>query len=107
MTRRNHQITLDEARPGMVLSSDLVDIHDQLLLPAGAVLTGDNIASLKRREIGLLSICIEDVPEVDEALIRQQHEQRLSYLFRKHSENDTATDMLCQFIYDFRLGTSS
>ena len=51
MSRRNYQITLDEARPGMVLSDDLLDTLGQTLLPAGSILSDASIASLRRREV--------------------------------------------------------
>lgn len=103
MARRNHEITLDEAGPGMTLSDDLLDEHGQILLPAGAVLTETSIAGLRRREVDTVPIQGDEIAEVDAASV-ERHRIRLAHLFRNHREDDLATEILRQFVVKFRLG---
>lgn len=103
MARHDHQIALVEASPGMTLSDDLLDEHGQVLLPAGAILTEASIAGLRRREIDTVPILGEE-EEGQDAAIAEQHLQRLDRLFRKHSDDDLATEILRQFVIKFRLG---
>lgn len=107
MSRRDFQITLDEAIPGMVLSDDLLDTQGQILLPAGTLLNETNIASLRRREIDMLAILGDEVSDIDDVAELEQHRQRLARLFRKHTEDDMATEILRQFVNHFRLGAQS
>ena len=104
--RRNYQVTLDEANPGMVLSDDLLDAQGSVLLPAGTTLSESTIKSLRRREVDLLSIQGDELPEADDAAELERYKARLQQLFRKHSEDDMATEILRQFVTRFRLGDS-
>jgi hypothetical protein len=105
--RRNYQVTLDEASPGMVLSDDLLDAQGGVLLPAGVTLSESTINSLRRREVELLPILGEELPDADDAASMEKHKERLQQLFRKHTEDDMATEILRQFVERFRLGASS
>ncbi len=105
MNRQNTHITLHEAEPGMVLADDLLDTRGMVLLPAGATLTPTIIASLQRREIDTMSIQGEEIPESDNSEELAEYEQRLASVFRKQSDDDMATEILRQFIYNFRFGT--
>ncbi len=107
MSRHNYQVTLDEASPGMVLSEDLLDTQGKTLLPAGTVLSEASIASLRRREVDTLSILGEEVSAIDNVAELERQRQRLANLFRKHAEDDMATEILKQFIHRFRLGGQS
>jgi endonuclease/exonuclease/phosphatase (EEP) superfamily protein YafD len=105
--RRNYQVTLDEASPGMVLSDDLRDAQGSVLLPAGVTLSESTINSLRRREVDMLSIQGDELPEVDDAATLEKRKERLQQLFRNHTDDDMATEILRQFIERFRLGSSS
>ncbi len=105
MARRNQEIALAEASPGMVLSDDLLDAQGQVLLPAGATLTEAVIASLTRRGVDSLPIQGEEIEDENPAL-QEQHAERLAQVFRKHSSDDMATEILRQFVYQFRLGSA-
>lgn len=107
MSRRNYQITLDEATPGMVLSDDLFDTLGKILLSAGSILSDASIASLRRREVDTLSILGAEVSDTDNAAELERQTQRLARLFRKHHEDDMATEILKSFISRFRLGVQS
>jgi len=107
MSRHNHQIMLDEASPGMVLSDDLLDAQGNILLPAGTTLSDSSIASLRRREVDLLPILGEEASDTDDVATLERHRQRLARLFRKHTEDDMATEILRIFICNFRLGALS
>jgi len=104
MPRRNHEITLAQAGPGMILSDDLLDEHGNILLPAGAVLTETSIAGLRRREVDTVPVQGEEVGE-DDAAARERHRARLAHLFRNHRDDDLATEILRQFVVKFRLGS--
>lgn len=107
MSRRNYQIALDEASPGMVLSDDLLDTHGNVLFPAGTILSEAGIASLRRREVDMLPIVGEEVADSDDMAELERHLRRLATLFRKHSEDDMATEILRLFVCNFRLGAQS
>jgi hypothetical protein len=104
MRRRNYQVTLDEASPGMVLSDALLDTNGKTLLPAHTALSEDNIKSLRKRDVDTLPILGEEVTEADHLVEVQRHGQRLERLFRKHTPDDMATEILKQFVINFRLG---
>jgi hypothetical protein len=106
MSRRTYQIPLDEASPGMVLADDLLDDSGKILLPAGATLSDASIASLRRREIDMLPIVGEETADVDAAADLERHRLRLQQLFRKHTDDDMATEILRQFVFTFRLGAN-
>jgi hypothetical protein len=105
MARRNHEIGLADASPGMVLSDDLLDANGQVLLPGGTVLSETNIAGLHRRGIDTLPILGEEVEDASAADLEQQ-KQRLDHLFRRRADGDMASEILRQFITRFRLGTA-
>jgi len=104
MSRLHTQITLDEAEPGMVLAADLLDTQGQVLLPGGATLSENSITSLRKREVDTLSILGDEVAEADHAEELAEYEERLARVFRKHDEQDMATEILRQFVYNFRFG---
>ena len=104
MNRQHTQISLDEAEPGMILADDLFDARGQVLLPAGAALTPTILSALQRRDIGTMSILGDEIPEIDNSKNLEEHEQRLASVFRKQSDDDMATEILRQFIYNFRFG---
>jgi len=104
MGRRSYQITLDEAIPGMILADDLLDQHGKVLLPAGSTLTETSLVSLGRRGVDMLPILREESTEPDNEADLEKHRRRLGVLFRKHTEDDMATEILRQFVTNFRLG---
>jgi hypothetical protein len=104
MRRRNYQVTLDEASPGMVLSDDLLDAKGKTLLPAHTELSQDIIKSLRKRDVETIPILGEEISESDHVADEQRHGRRLERLFRKHTPDDMATEILKQFVTTFRLG---
>ena len=104
MRRRNYQVTLDEASPGMVLSDDLLDTKGKTLLQAHTALSEDIIKSLRKRDVDTLPILGEEISESEHLADEQRHGQRLASLFRKHTPDDMATEILKQFVTTFRLG---
>ena len=104
MRRRNYQVTLDEAAPGMVLSDDLLDAKGKTLLPANTALSADIITSLRKRDVETLPILGEEISEIEHVAEEHRHGQRLAMLFRKHTADDMATEILKQFVTTFRLG---
>lgn len=101
-----YQLTpLAEASPGMVLGEVLRDGKGNVLLAQGVVLTEGMLASLARHGVELLPIlgAAEALPAIDPV----QVQERLDRVFRRHergNHGDWATNILRQYIEDFRLG---
>lgn len=96
-------LALTEARPGMVLSDDLLDRRGHTLLAKGTVLTSTAISSLGRHGIGMVPVVTEDRPAPDPAQVRA----RLDHLFRGHAladGNGWATGVLRRYVEQYRLG---
>jgi hypothetical protein len=55
----------DEARPGVKVARDVVDLRGNLLFPAGTELSADLIASCRQRNISHLFVEDEDAPAGD------------------------------------------
>lgn len=97
-------IALTEARPGMVLSDDLLDRLGNMLLAHGVVLTAASISSLGRHGIGMVPVVAEEPSLPD----RAQVQARLDHVFRTHvadDGNDWAASVLRRYITDYRLGS--
>lgn len=107
MTAVYKHLALADARPGMVLSDEIVDPQGQVLLPRGAVLTAAMLALLPGHGVASLAVLRADLgadatPTPDIGAL----EQRLNHLFRHHDsddQNDWATGILRRYITDFRL----
>ena len=98
-------LALESAKPGMVLSDELLDKQGQVLLPKGAVLTERIIALLPSHGIDMVAVVCEAAPAapVDTGALSA----RLDQLFRKHNPDnpdDLATGALRHYMSDFRLG---
>lgn len=110
MSNQERLIDIDQADAGMVLAADLTDHSGGVLLPAGATLTGANIASLRRRGIVACAIVVAE-PEPDQArraedeaaaaLERERRQLRLLHLFRR-SGGEQATPLLLRLLTDYR-----
>ena len=97
-------LALESAKPGMVLSDELLDKQGQVLLPKGAVLTERIIALLPSHDIEMVAVVCEAAPAapVDMGALSA----RLDQLFRKHNPDnpdDWATGALRHYMSDFRL----
>lgn len=106
MIARHLQLDLDEAEPGMILSSTLFDAHGGVLLPTGIELTESILTSLRRRGIDQVSVINDRVSEADLAAERERLQERLSRLFR-NSLNKGASNELRDSIMRYRLGDDS
>lgn len=97
-------LALAAAKPGMVLSDELLDKQGQVLLPKGAVLTERIIALLPSHDIDMVAVVCEAAPAapVDTGAVSA----RLDQLFRKHdpdNPDEWATGALRHYMNDFRL----
>jgi hypothetical protein len=107
MTASHQHLALDQVRPGMVLSDELLDIQGKILLPQGTVLTESMLALMPRHGIAVLPITVNGVSDEELTAQREHHRQRLARLFRKNdpdSDADWATGLLRRFVEDYRLG---
>ncbi|MNR99669.1 hypothetical protein D3C72_309080 [compost metagenome] len=99
----HQQVALDEVTPGMVLADNLLDAQGQILLPKGAELTEQTIASLHRHDINSLRIFMGELSEEESAAQRTYLQARLTRLFRNSDDQDAA-GLLHRYISKFRLG---
>ena len=108
MPAHYRQIALDEAKPGMVLSDDLLDHHGNVLLVQGCVLTNSMLAALRRHRVTMLPVLGDESSAADQEAERMRHENRLARLFRKPGDAaEDATGLLQQYVHYFRVGASS
>ena len=104
MTGAFQLTSLQDTRPGMVLSDVLLDDKGNVLLTEGAVLTEAMLASLARHGVASLPIRPADcaAPVSDPAAIQA----RLDVLFRGNDREDLtdwATGILRRYVEDYRL----
>ncbi len=103
MTIIHKQVALQDAEAGMVLSDDLFDPQGQTLLPAGATLTEQTIASLARHDVEWLRIEAGRMSPEEEAAQRAHYAQRITHLFR-HQDDSPAAGLLHRYVRKYRLG---
>lgn len=93
---------IDDLRPGMRTSADVLAMHGQVLLPAALVLTAEHIAALRRRGVEHIRVVKEDGgparPPVDRAAVIA----RLEHLFR-HAEQQQRPNELLTLMTAYRL----
>lgn len=99
MSETQH-LPLDSVQPGAVLAEAVVDARGTVLLPAGLSLTEAHLASLRRRDIAILSITVPPDP-AELARRREKVRERILHLFR-HSTDDPAAQALLQAVLAFR-----
>lgn len=96
-------VSVSQARPGMVLSDELIDNNGLVMLAKGAVLSEAIIASLLRHHIDVVPVArIGAHRPPDPDAVRA----RLDYLFRKHvpdDDNDWAGGLLRRYVEDYRM----
>lgn len=107
MPRSYKLVLLEDVRPGMVLSDNLLDRHGKILLPENTLLTEKMIESLRRYDMEMVPVFLEDLTEEQKAERALQRQKRLEQLFRKHNYGDAAenaNDVLFDYLKDFRQG---
>jgi len=111
MTATYRHLPLAEARPGMVLSDELLDKQGQVLLPAGAVLTETMLERMPGHGIESLAVLDDRTPDpVQLAAQRAAQLERIAVLFRRHPSHDShdaddwAGDALRTLVTHFRIG---
>ena len=96
-------VQVSEARPGMVLSDELIDSNGLVMLARGAVLSEATIASLKRHHIGMVPVArVEAHRPPDPVAVRA----RLDRLFRHPPDNGDsghALGLLRRYVEDYRM----
>lgn len=94
------RLPLDEIQPGAVLAEAVADARGTVLLPAGLSLTEAHLASLRRRDIAMLTVTAPPDP-AELARRREKIRERVLHLFR-HSADDPAAQALLQAVLAFR-----
>ena len=116
MPNRYTQLPLTKAIEGMTLSDDVLDTKGNVLLPGGTVLTAALLASLERHAIDMVAIAGPGLSPADSQADLERHIARLTHLFRVPGSTRAppeaqalvaATDVLHQYVLNFRLGQSS
>lgn len=101
--KRVEEIASGALAPGMVVAEAVVDDSGRMLIPGGAVLTENTIASLVRREIPSVKV-EKDVAE--DPAERESHLhallERLDHLFRHAGDSDLMRSFR-QAIVDYRM----
>ena len=107
MNRSYKLVLLEDALPGMVLSDNLLDRHGKILLPQGAMLTDKMLESLRRYDMEMIPVVVEELTEEQKAERVAQRQARLDRLFRKQNYGNSAenaNEILLQYLKDFRQG---
>lgn len=99
--KRYRSVPLDEVEEGAQLYEQVSDRQGNVLLPAGAELTGSLIRSLERRGIEAVIVVDEQVSPELLAQAREQVDARLAQLFSKSSGRASAT--LRQLVLEYRM----
>lgn len=96
-------IPVAEAEAGMVLADELLDDRGMMLLGRGVELNDAMIASLKRKQIEMVSITSGNAPPPPDPHVIGQ---RLAYLFRRHGDlgSNGAGLALLQLVEQYRMG---
>lgn len=105
MKMRRLVLPVQEAKPGMRLSSDVRGPGGAVLLAAGAVLGEDALAGLRRRGIDAVSVDIPEArSEAEIALELARAEARIAHLFHRHIDNPELRELM-QVVLDYRRKT--
>jgi hypothetical protein len=105
MKMRRLVLPVQEAKPGMQLSSDVRGPGGAVLLAAGAVLGEDALAGLRRRGIDAVSVDIPEArSEAEIALELARAEARIEHLFHRHIDNPELRELM-QVVLDYRRKT--
>lgn len=96
-------LPLNEVLAGMSVANDLLDIHGELILGQGTIVTEAILLSLLRRGLETLDIVAEKIaapgPEAEMELRRL----RLAKLFRRCGDGP-ADKLLIRYLMQYRLG---
>jgi hypothetical protein len=103
MITRHLSLDLDDAEPGMTLTSPVLDAQGGVLLPAGAELSESTLTSLRRRGIDSVTVRNERISEADLAVERERVQQSMARLFRRCGDRG-ASSALRQSVMRYRLG---
>lgn len=102
MLQRQLRVDIDDAQSGMRLAQPVPDGHGGTLLPAGTVITDDQLRSLGRRGIEWLTIINEAISEAELAHERERVNARLEHLNRGTNQSE-ATIALLKLLKFYRL----
>ncbi|UCU98121.1 hypothetical protein [Acidovorax radicis] len=76
----------DIAPDGVILAQSVLDLHGQLLLPAGANITNDTLRSLRQRGVETVMVAAPEVTlspgKIPPQVLQAQIDKRLRHLFR-------------------------
>ncbi len=101
--KRVEELATGALLPGMVVAEPVVDEAGRVLIPAGAQLSENTIASLVRREVAAVRVereVAEDPAETE--AYRLGLLERMDHLFR-HAGDAETTRAMYQAIFDYRM----
>jgi hypothetical protein len=105
MINRDKKVAIEDALPGMVLSTDVLDARGGMLIAKATVLSEATLTALRRRGIDAVHVLDDAVCVQDQAAELERLQLRLDSLFRK-CETNRACTVLRQQILEYRLGSS-
>jgi len=99
-------VAIQDVPDAAVLAEPVLDVHQQVLLSAGTLLTPARLESLRQRGVVSLVIVVTEVPDASDVLARQaQTDERLQYLFR-HALQAGQVNPLLHMVARYRQGGS-
>ena len=73
MRKRTLYQPIEQAHAGMVLAQPVTDRYQMTLLPAGSILTEENMAQMLAHEVELICIAVDDTRSAEEIGIHAAH----------------------------------
>lgn len=99
-------VAIQDVPDSAVLAEPVLDVHQQVLLSAGTLLTPARLDNLRQRGVVSLVIVATAGPDASESSAQQAHiDERLHYLFR-HTLQAGQTNPLLQMVARYRHGGS-
>ena len=99
-------ISIDAVPEAAVLAEPVLDVHHQVLLAAGTLLSPGKVDNLRQRGVATLVIvgaAAADAPQVDTAAQQAQRDERLQHLFR-HALRTGQVNPLQHMVARYRQG---
>jgi|GEM_PF-6715273 len=101
MQSRCRVLAIDEIQAGAILAREVLDARGEMLLPAGAILTGPMFSSLARRGIERLAVVDSTPCDIDLDAERRRIDERMTILFR--GSRGRAAEAIRRLVAEYRL----
>ncbi|MDR7379901.1 hypothetical protein J2X19_004597 [Rhodoferax ferrireducens] len=98
-------VAIEDVPEAAVLAEPVLDVHQQVLLSAGTLLTPARLDSLRQRGVTRLVIVAAAPDAVESLALQAQTDERLQYLFR-HALQAGQVNPLLHMVARYRQGGS-